>query len=221
MREGEREREPTVVAIAYGLDKKGSGERNVPLVDGVLPCSQGCHHGSMALQLHISACGGPLCTIEDEVGLVLRAVRSRRPSMQLWATITGVWRCSSAYPLAGVPCAPSKLRLAFRAVERAACGTAAPHIHLWGSPGGKAVWNSSQRRSCGPFGPFWARLGPFGPFWALFGPCLPLWAFVGPFWPVRAFLGVFLETFGKCALIASNPLDSPRYSLKRFLMWDN
>ena len=114
----------------------------------------------------------------------------------------------------GLPCAPSKLRLAFRAVERAAYGTAAPHIHLWGSPGGKAVWNSSQRRSCGPFGPFWARLGPFGPFWALFGPCLPLWAFVGPFWPVRAFLGVFLETFGKCALIASKLLDSPRFSSK-------
>ena len=29
-----REREPTAVAIAYGLGKKGSGERSVPLVDG-------------------------------------------------------------------------------------------------------------------------------------------------------------------------------------------
>ena len=33
-REGEREREPTAAAIADGVDKKGSGERNVPLVDG-------------------------------------------------------------------------------------------------------------------------------------------------------------------------------------------
>jgi hypothetical protein len=34
-REREREeREPTAAAIAYGLDKKGSGERNVLLVDG-------------------------------------------------------------------------------------------------------------------------------------------------------------------------------------------
>ena len=30
----EREREHTAAAIAYGLDKKGSGERNVLLVDG-------------------------------------------------------------------------------------------------------------------------------------------------------------------------------------------
>ena len=61
---------------------------------------------------------------------------------------------------------------------------------------------------------FWARLGPFGPFWAFLGR-------FGPFGPFRVFLGFLLETFGKCALLASTPLDSPRYSLKHFLMWDN
>ena len=71
---------------------------------------------------------------------------------------------------------------------------------------------------------FWALLGPLGFFWARLGPVGPFWAFlgrVGPFGPFRVFLGFLLETFGKCALLASTPLDSPRYSLKHFLMWDN
>ena len=124
-------------------------------------CSMGCHHRRMALQLRLSTCGGPLCTIETEVGLALRVAESegerergrargwhhRHSALQLrvstcggplcsieaevglvlWAVereregeggregsgvgITGVWRCSSAYPRVGVPCAPSKPRL--------------------------------------------------------------------------------------------------------------
>ena len=36
------------------------------------------------------------------------------PPPAAWAAITGVWRCSSAYPRAGVPCSPLKARLALR-----------------------------------------------------------------------------------------------------------
>ena len=73
----------------------------------------------MALRLRRTTCGGRLCTIEVEVGLGVWHCSSAHPLVGVpCGTIEdevglGVWRCSSAGP-----CAASKLRLALQSQER-------------------------------------------------------------------------------------------------------
>ena len=116
-------------------------------------CSMGCHHRRMALQLRLSTCGGPLCTIETEVGLAVRVAESegerergrargwhhRRSALQLRVSTCGGPLCTIEAEVGLVLWAVERERGGEREGGRArglaspAYGTAAPHIHVWGS----------------------------------------------------------------------------------------